>query len=70
MNDAVATRAGRNIAAFRWLEVDRTDDPRQILQHEGVRFSTATRADPSQRLTVEDLERLRSAAEDDTDLTG
>ncbi|UGT69337.1 DUF262 domain-containing protein [Nocardia gipuzkoensis] len=66
----VLNAQGEISAAFRWLEVDRTDNPRQILQHEGVRFTTATRADPSQRLTIEDLERLRSAAEDDTDLTG
>ena len=40
---------------FRWLEPDRTDDPRTILEAEGVEFDDAGRANPAQRLEAEDL---------------
>jgi alkylated DNA nucleotide flippase Atl1 len=63
----VLNAQGELSAGFRWLEADRTDDPRKILEQEGVRFSAGGRAEPSQRLTVADLERLRSEVEDDSD---
>lgn len=53
---------------FRWSDPQRTDDPRQILESEGIRFSATGRADPGQRLDVTDLEKLRVDSEDDTDL--
>ncbi|MGW4365383.1 GmrSD restriction endonuclease domain-containing protein [Nocardia takedensis] len=61
----VLTAQGEVAAGFRWIEAGRTDDPARILEQEGVRFLTPTKADPSRRLTVADLERLRSSAEDD-----
>lgn len=64
----VLNAQGEISAAFRWLEADRTDDPRHILEQEGIEFSAAGRAEPAQRLALSDLERLRSAAEDDSDL--
>jgi alkylated DNA nucleotide flippase Atl1 len=49
-------KSGGIIAAnFRWLEPDRTDDPRTILEAEGVEFDEAGRANPAQRLDAEDL---------------
>ncbi|WP_280214978.1 GmrSD restriction endonuclease domain-containing protein [Nocardia cyriacigeorgica] len=63
----VLTAHGEVSAAFRWTEPGRDDDPRHILEEEGVQFSAAGRAAPNQRLTVSDLERLLAAAEDDRD---
>ncbi len=37
---------------FRWPDPQRTDDPREILEAEGIRFDSAGRADPGQRLTT------------------
>ncbi|CAN5521525.1 hypothetical protein BH24ACT5_BH24ACT5_00270 [soil metagenome] len=49
-------KSGGIIAAgFRWLEPDRTDDPRMILEAEGVEFDDTGRANPVQRLEAEDL---------------
>ncbi|GGN94178.1 hypothetical protein GCM10011610_56840 [Nocardia rhizosphaerihabitans] len=52
---------------FRWTDPHRTDDPRQILEAEGIRFSASGKADPAQRLGIADLENLRADAEDDTE---
>lgn len=49
---------------FRWPDPQRTDDPRDILESEGIRFSPGGRADSSQRLSITELELLRAAAED------
>lgn len=62
----VLTSQGEVSAAFRWVEHDRTDDPRQLFEREGIR-SAAGRADPAQRLSVDDLALLRETAEDDSD---
>ncbi|MEU4432355.1 DUF262 domain-containing protein [Nocardia rhamnosiphila] len=65
----VLTAQGEISSAFRWVEPGRNDDPRQILEREGIRFTAGARAHSSQRLTIEALHSLRSAAEDDTDPT-
>jgi alkylated DNA nucleotide flippase Atl1 len=44
--------------SFRWPDPDRTDDPRDLLRAEGVIFDEYGRADPAQRLGVEDLAQL------------
>lgn len=50
---------------FRWYEPGRNDDPRTVLESEGVHFDVAGKADPAQRLKVDDLaELLGSTAED------
>jgi alkylated DNA nucleotide flippase Atl1 len=49
---------GRVADNFRWLEPGRPDDPRSILEAEGVIFDDHGRADPQQRLNVEDLAQL------------
>ncbi|WP_434740263.1 GmrSD restriction endonuclease domain-containing protein [Micromonospora sp. SH-82] len=52
-------QAGGIVAGnFRWLEPDRDDDPRDVLRAEGVTFDQHGRADPAQRITVEELAQL------------
>ncbi|WP_082393449.1 GmrSD restriction endonuclease domain-containing protein [Nocardia arizonensis] len=63
----VLNAQGEISMSFRWPEIDRTDDPRRILEQEGVRFSSTGRAERSSRLKIDELEGLRSAADDDTD---
>ncbi|MCX4095312.1 GmrSD restriction endonuclease domain-containing protein [Nocardia sp. alder85J] len=48
---------------FRWSEPGRTDDPREVLEGEGIQFNSAGRAEPAQRLTLDDLGRLRAEAD-------
>jgi hypothetical protein len=50
---------------FRWLDPARTDDPQDILRQEGVSFDERGRANPNQRLAVEDLARLVGLAADE-----
>ncbi|MGH4014735.1 MAG: GmrSD restriction endonuclease domain-containing protein [Pseudonocardiaceae bacterium] len=40
---------------FRWPDPQRTDDPREVLEREGVRFDEWGRAVPEQRMTAADL---------------
>ncbi|MEU8727601.1 GmrSD restriction endonuclease domain-containing protein [Streptomyces antimycoticus] len=52
-------QAGGIVAGnFRWLEPGRNDDPRDVLRVEGVTFDQHGRADPAQRITVEELAQL------------
>ncbi|MCX0274230.1 DUF262 domain-containing protein [Nocardia zapadnayensis] len=62
----VLTAQGEVSAAFRWVEPGRDDDPRQILEREGIRFA-AGRADPDQRLSIEALSELRETDAEDPD---
>lgn len=50
---------------FAWIEKDRTDDPKELLQEEGVAFDQQGRADPAARLSVEDLVSLLPAADEE-----
>lgn len=59
----VLTAQGEISASFRWIEPNRKDDPRQILEQEGIRFSSG-RAASGQRLSIEALAALREAADD------
>lgn len=59
---------GQVSEGFRWLEPERTDDPRKVLEQEGLRFSAAGKADPTQRLSTADLEQLRAAADDEIEV--
>jgi alkylated DNA nucleotide flippase Atl1 len=43
---------------FRWADPDRTDDPEDLLRAEGVEFDDQHRANPAQRITVDELARL------------
>ena len=40
---------------FRWPDSERSDDPRKVLEAEGVRFDESGQADPAQRMTPTDL---------------
>lgn len=54
----VLQAAGTVSPSFRWLEPGRTDDPVELLQAEGVRFSADGRADHAQRLDAVQLADL------------
>ncbi|MFD4461574.1 MGMT family protein [Nocardia sp. NPDC058480] len=45
---------------FSWPDPNCTDDPRQLLETEGVRFSAYGHADPTQRLCPTELKQLQS----------
>ena len=49
---------------FRWLDPKRTDDPSDLLRQEGVHFDQQGRADPSQRISAEELAQLTGIGED------
>lgn len=53
---------------FRWLDPDRTETAREVLEAEGVRFTDDGRADSSQRLLAEDLALLIGMEIDAPDL--
>ena len=60
-------QAGGTVSpSFRWTDVQRTDDPHDVLAAEGVRFSEDGRADGGQRLVAEQLAELIDV---DVDLT-
>jgi 5-methylcytosine-specific restriction protein B len=40
---------------FHWLDPDRDDDLRQVLENEGLRFDESDHAHPEQRITADDL---------------
>jgi len=50
--------AGRVAPGFAWIEPDRTEDPRAVLEREGVRFDEHGRADATQFLPAQELARL------------
>jgi alkylated DNA nucleotide flippase Atl1 len=50
---------------FKWLDRDRTDDPRDVLRAEGVHFDQYGRADSAQRITTEELAQLAGIAPED-----
>lgn len=49
---------------FRWVEPDRSDDPRAVLEAEGVLFDATGKAQPQQRITADALARLAGLDED------
>lgn len=58
-------------ADFRWPDPDRHDDPRALLEAEGVRFDDTGRAAAEQRMTANDLAReIGLDANDDSDWEG
>ena len=48
---------GQISASFRWTD-DRTDDPREVLEAEGIEFDERGRASQAQRLTAHDLRAM------------
>lgn len=62
-------RADGSIApGFRWSDPDRSDDPRQVLESEGLRFDESGRADPDQRITADGLREQLAGLEADTEI--
>lgn len=60
-------QAGGTISpGFRWNNPDRTDDPRELLESEGVRFDDAGHASPEQFIAASELAK-RSGLEVDQD---
>ncbi|TYB43153.1 hypothetical protein FXF59_34085, partial [Microbispora tritici] len=49
----VLQSGGRISPQFRWSDPERTDDPRQVLEEEGLAFDQAGRADPGRRVTAD-----------------
>ncbi|MCO1657352.1 GmrSD restriction endonuclease domain-containing protein [Pseudonocardia humida] len=58
----VLKRSGHISPEFRWPDPERTDDPRQVLLAEGVRFDEWGRAEQDQRMDAEQL--MAMVAED------
>jgi 5-methylcytosine-specific restriction protein B len=51
----VLTTRGQVYRSFTWADPDRTDEPRALLELEGLPFEASGRADPARHLTAEDL---------------
>ncbi|MEU7916466.1 MGMT family protein [Microbispora bryophytorum] len=49
----VLQSGGRISPQFRWLDPERTDDPRDVLEKEGLTFDHAGRADPQRHITAD-----------------
>ncbi|HEC08826.1 MAG TPA: DUF262 domain-containing protein [Acidimicrobiales bacterium] len=61
----VLTSSGEISPGFRWLDSNRLETPREVLEAEGVRFDAEGHADPLQRLNAEELAELAGFAPDD-----
>ncbi|RQW89112.1 GmrSD restriction endonuclease domain-containing protein [Micromonospora globispora] len=51
--------------SFRWLDPERTDDPRDLLRAEGVEFDEYGRADQAQRIGTDELAQLAGVTPED-----
>ncbi|SPT51854.1 MGMT family protein [Actinomadura madurae] len=49
---------GKISPGFRWPDPERTDDPRDVLQQEGLKFDDAGRADRTKRITVDEFQQM------------
>ncbi|MGW5685665.1 AAA family ATPase [Nonomuraea sp. NPDC003754] len=49
---------GRVSDDFKWFDPERTDDPREVLEREGLEFDSAGRANPAQRLTADEFREM------------
>ncbi|MEV0230922.1 MGMT family protein [Nonomuraea sp. NPDC050786] len=58
----VLQSSGKISPGFRWLDPERTDDPREVLEQEGVTFDQYGRAASSQRVTADKLRATLSKA--------
>lgn len=54
----VLSSSGKVADNFRWLDPTRTESAREVLENEGVEFDAVGQANPSQRLTAEELALL------------
>lgn len=60
----VLQASGEVSPGFRWADPSRTDDPRKVLEQEGLEFDGRGRAIPAQRMTAEDLRALLEGMEE------
>ncbi|WP_433355868.1 MGMT family protein [Microtetraspora malaysiensis] len=58
----VLQSGGKISPGFRWLDPERTDDPREVLEQEGVTFDQSGRAASSQRVTAAKLRAMLADA--------
>ncbi|MEV7806712.1 hypothetical protein AB0O28_27570 [Microbispora sp. NPDC088329] len=58
----VLQSGGRISPQFRWLNPERTDDPREVLEKEGLIFDHAGRADPQRRVTADRFRTMLAQA--------
>ncbi|WP_169982450.1 MGMT family protein [Microbispora sp. H10836] len=58
----VLQSGGRISPQFRWLDPERTDDPREVLEKEGLAFDHAGRADPRRRVTADRFRTMLAQA--------
>ncbi|WP_433431976.1 MGMT family protein [Nonomuraea sp. CA-141351] len=58
----VLQAGGRISPQFRWLDPLRTEEPRAVLEQEGLTFDQAGRADPARRVTANDFRKVLSEA--------
>ncbi|MBV9445626.1 MAG: DUF262 domain-containing protein [Streptosporangiaceae bacterium] len=65
----VLQATGKVAEGFHWLDPERTDDPRAVLEAEGVVFDDHACADPRQRLGVVDLAQLAGVTVDELEET-
>ncbi|GLY78499.1 MGMT family protein [Actinoallomurus iriomotensis] len=56
----VLQASGKISPGFRWPDPERTDDPREMLEREGLKFDQANRADPARRITAEKFRTMLS----------
>ncbi|MFF3443899.1 MGMT family protein [Streptosporangium sp. NPDC002721] len=58
----VLQAGGRVSPQFRWLDPMRADEPRAVLEHEGLTFDQAGRANPARRVTADDFRKVLTKA--------
>ncbi|TQS27118.1 MGMT family protein [Microbispora sp. KK1-11] len=58
----VLQSGGRISPQFRWSDPERTDDPREVLEAEGLTFDQGGRADPRRRITSDRLREMLTQA--------
>ncbi|MGW5265711.1 MGMT family protein [Microbispora sp. NPDC004025] len=58
----VLQSGGRISPQFRWPDPERTDDPREVLEKEGLTFDHAGRADPQRRVTADRFRTMLAQA--------
>ncbi|GAA4912701.1 alkylated DNA nucleotide flippase Atl1 [Nonomuraea thailandensis] len=54
----VLQAGGRISPQFRWLDPKRTEEPRTVLEQEGLTFDQAGRANPARRVTANDFRKV------------
>ena len=64
----VLQKDGKIAEAFRWSDPNRTDDPRAVLERQGIVFNASGKASPDQFFGVGDFRRLLGVSDDPGEL--